>query len=372
MNFDFSDDQKALAAEARKLLGARARAGSRALINGSPDRYDRELWGEFGRLGWLGIAIPEEFGGAGLGHLETCVLAEEIGRANAALPVASTLYFFAEALALYAPRETRAHWARLIASGTAVGCFAMAESPGEVTEERILARVTDGRLDGEKLPVIDGMAADAAIVVAGEADGGGLSLFLAPLAQAGVTRTPLETLDPSRPVARLSFSGARVERLGEKGAGWQNAQALLDRAAIYLAFEQLGGAEAALEMAVDYAKNRFAFGRPIGSFQAIKHKLADVYVKNQLARANAWYGAWALSANAPELPGAAAMARVAACEAFDFAAKENIQTHGGMGFTWESDCHLLLRRSRHLGLAAGAPAQWREKLVRTLERRNRG
>ncbi len=371
MNFDFSDDQKALAQEARKLLGTRGRAGTRALLNGGSGHYDQELWGEIGRLGWLGIAIPEEFGGSGLGHLETCVLAEEIGRANAAVPVASTLYFFAEALSLFAPREVYALWARQIAGGKTIGCFAMAESPGIVSEERISALVVDGMLHGEKLPVIDGMAADAAIVLARDGDGAEMSLFLVPLAQAGITRTPLETLDPSRPVARLQFSGARVERLGGTGAGWQNAQMLLDRAAIYLAFEQLGGAEAALEMAVGYARSRFAFGRPIGSFQAIKHKLADVYVKNQLARANSWYGAWALSANAPELAAAAAMARVAASEAFDFAAKENVQTHGGMGFTWEADCHLLLRRSKHLGLAAGAPALWREKLVRTLERRNR-
>jgi alkylation response protein AidB-like acyl-CoA dehydrogenase len=139
---------------------------------------------------------------------------------------------------------------------------------------------------------------------------------------------------------------------------------------VLLAFEQLGGADRGLEMAKAYALERYAFGRQIGSYQAIKHKLADIYVKNELARSNAYYGAWALNAGAAELPVAASAARVAASEAFWFASKENIQTHGGMGFTWEVDAHLYYRRSRQLALVAGAPAVWKERLVSQLERRN--
>jgi alkylation response protein AidB-like acyl-CoA dehydrogenase len=147
-------------------------------------------------------------------------------------------------------------------------------------------------------------------------------------------------------------------------------QAVFDRAAVLLAFEQLGGADRCLDMAKGYALDRYAFGRQIGGYQAIKHKLADMYVKNELARSNAYYGAWALNAGAAELPLAAATARVAASDAYWFASKENIQTHGGMGFTWESDCHLYYRRSRQLALVAGAPAAWRERLVGQLEMRN--
>jgi alkylation response protein AidB-like acyl-CoA dehydrogenase len=145
---------------------------------------------------------------------------------------------------------------------------------------------------------------------------------------------------------------------------------VLDRAAVMLAFEQVGGADRALEMAKDYAMQRYAFGRPIGSYQAIKHKLADIYIKNELARSNAYYGAWALGAGGAELPLAAAAARVAACEAFWFAAKENLQTHGGMGFTWDVDCHLYYRRAQQLGLVAGGAKAWKERLVSQLERRN--
>jgi alkylation response protein AidB-like acyl-CoA dehydrogenase len=186
----------------------------------------------------------------------------------------------------------------------------------------------------------------------------------------GVAREELKTLDPTRGHARFTFRNARAERLGAAGQGWDLAEALLDRAAALIAFEQVGGAQACLEMATDYAKNRYAFARPIGSFQPIKHKLADMYVAIEVARANAYYAAWALSTDAAELKLAAAAARVAASEAYHLAAKENIQTHGGMGFTWEADCHLFYRRAKLLAVQAGAPALWKEKLVRQLELKN--
>jgi alkylation response protein AidB-like acyl-CoA dehydrogenase len=148
------------------------------------------------------------------------------------------------------------------------------------------------------------------------------------------------------------------------------AEAVLDRAAVLIAFEQVGGAQKCLEMATDYAKSRYAFSRPIGSFQAIKHKLADMYVATEVARSNAYYGAWALESGASELQFAAACARTAASEAYHFASKENIQTHGGMGYTWEADCHLFFRRAKLLAVQAGAPAVWKEKLVKRLEQRN--
>ena len=185
----------------------------------------------------------------------------------------------------------------------------------------------------------------------------------------GVTAEVLGTLDPTRSAARLTFANAPAERLGTED-GFSAMQAVLDRAAVLLAFEQLGGADRALEMAKAYALDRYAFGRQIGGYQAIKHKLADMYVKNELARSNAYYGAWALNTGAAELPVAAATARISASEAFWFASKENIQTHGGIGFTWEADPQLYYRRSRQLALVAGAPAVWRERLVAQLERRN--
>ena len=213
-----------------------------------------------------------------------------------------------------------------------------------------------------------GKSAELAHMIANE--GGKPGLFLVELAGAGVTRETLKTLDPTRSVAKISFSGAAAERLGDAGEGFALTEAVFDRAAVLLAFEQLGGSDRCLEMAKDYAMDRYAFGRTIAGYQAIKHKLADMYVKNELARSNAYFGAWALNVGAAELPIAAAAARVASSEAFWFASKENVQTHGGMGFTWAVDCHLYYRRSRQLALVAGAPKVWKERLVQQLERRN--
>jgi alkylation response protein AidB-like acyl-CoA dehydrogenase len=194
-----------------------------------------------------------------------------------------------------------------------------------------------------------------------------LSLALVDLRGSGVRRENLQTLDPTRSHAEIVFENARSELLGNADAGAVLIRELFNRAAVLLAFEQVGGADAALEMATGYAKERFAFGRPIGSFQAIKHKLAEMYMRNTLARSHAYYGAWALCSNAPELPLAAAAARASACEAFDYAAKENCQTHGGMGFSWDMDCQLFYRRARLLSLALGSARKWKDRLVSELE-----
>jgi alkylation response protein AidB-like acyl-CoA dehydrogenase len=369
MNFDFSDDQKFLKNEARRFLEARCPTSKvRAVLDDPAKSYDADLWKEVAAQGWLGAAIPEANGGLGLGHLELCVIAEELGRALAPIPFASTVYFLAEALAMAGSDAQKAKWLPKIAAGEVIGCFASVERPGALTEAQVQARVEGGKLTGTKLPVTDGDIADVAVVLARE--NGPLSLFLVELGGEGVARETLETLDPTRGAAKLTFSGAPAERLGEAGEGMSLAEALLERAAVLLAFEQIGGADRALEMAKGYALERYAFGRPIGSYQAIKHKLADMYVKNELARSNAYYGAWALETGASELPLAAASARVSACDAYWYAAKENLQTHGGIGFTWQMDCHLFYRRAQQLGLVAGGAKAWKEKLVTQLERRN--
>jgi alkylation response protein AidB-like acyl-CoA dehydrogenase len=369
MDFDFSDDQKFLKSEARKFLDARCgMAVVRGVLNDPARSYDQGLWKAVAEQGWLGAAIPEAHGGLGLGRLELCAIAEELGRALAPIPFASTVYFVAEALMLAGSEAQKARWLPKIAAGEVIGCFATVERPGVLTEAQVQARVEGGALTGIKLPVTDGDVADLGVVLA--RDGAGTSLFLVELTSPGVTRETLETLDPTRGVAKLTFSGAPAERLGEAGEGMALAEQVLNRAAVLLAFEQVGGADWALEMAKEYALQRYAFGRPIGSYQAIKHKLADIYIKNELARSNAYYGAWALDTGAAELPVAAAAARVAGGEAFWFAAKESLQTHGGMGYTWEVDCHLFYRRAQQLGLVAGGSKAWKERLVSQLERRN--
>jgi alkylation response protein AidB-like acyl-CoA dehydrogenase len=366
VNFDFSADQKALREQARKFLGEHASSTRvRRILEGAAP-YDAELWRGMGEMGWMGTAIPEPLGGAGFAHLELCVIAEELGRSLAPTPFASTIYLAAEALLLAGSDAQRKRWLPRIAQGDAIGCLALAEGPQVATPANLATRADAGRLTGVKVPVADGDVADFAIVLASEG-AGRASLFLVDLKGPGVTRAAVATVDPTRSHARMALDGAPGELLGAAGQGWPLAERLLDRAAVLVAFEQIGGAQASLEMAREYALGRFAFGRQIASFQAIKHKLADMYVGVELARSNAYYGAWALTKDAPELPVAAAAARVAASEAYYQAAKENIQIHGGMGFTWEFDCHLHYRRAKLTGLMLGSARRWKDLLVARLE-----
>ena len=369
MNFDFSDDQKSLKSEARKFLDANCPTSRvRRVLDDAAEGYDAGLWKAVADQGWLGAAIPEAYDGLGLGHLELCAIAEELGRAVAPIPFASTVYFLAEAVMLAGDEVQKAEILPKIAAGELIGAVATSEGPGVLSAATLKAVVSGGKLNGVKIPVTDGDIAGLCLVIAKE--NGQPGLFLVDLTGAGVTRGAVKTLDPTRDAARLSFKDAPARRLGAAGEGFALLEQITDRAAILLAFEQCGGADRCLEMAKAYALERYAFGRVIASYQAIKHKLADIYVKNELARANAYYGAWALNTGAPEMAIAASAARIAASEAFWFASKENIQTHGGIGFTWEMDCHLYYRRSRQLSLVAGAPRVWKERLVSHLERRN--
>ena len=373
MNFDFSDDQKMLRDQARRFLGERCPVKAvRGVLEGAHG-HDAALWKAIADMGWTGTAIPEAYGGLGLGHLELCVIAEELGRVLAPVPFASTVYLFAEAILAAGSEEQKQRLLPKIASGELIGTFARAERPGAVTPKSIRTGFKGGKLTGTKTPVADGMDARHAVILAraGE-DGGerGLALALVDLEGAGVKRRALDSIDPSRKHAEIVFDGAAAECLGTGGEAWSLTSLVLDRAAVLMAFEQVGGADRCLAMAKDYALARFAFGRQIGSFQAIKHKLADIYIGNELARSNAYYGAWALSTGARDLALAAAAARICATQAFDFAAKENMQTHGGVGFTWEYDCHLFYKRSRHLALALGPQRVWKDKLVNELELSN--
>jgi alkylation response protein AidB-like acyl-CoA dehydrogenase len=369
MNFDFSDDQKALKDQARRFLTDKSSTKAvRAVLHNADTSFDKALWAGVADMGWLGAGIPEAFGGLGLGKLELCVLSEEMGRALAPIPWTSTIAFFAEAVLAVGSDAQKQNVLPKVADGSVIGCFAVSEGPGAPRAETLTTTFDGATLTGVKIPVTDGDCATHAVVLA--KDGAGTTLVLVDLSGPGVTRETLKTIDPSRGHAKLTFSGAKAERLGKSGDGFATYEAVLDRAAVLIAFEQIGAADACLEMATDYAKSRIAFSRPIGSFQAIKHKLADIYVANQVGRANAYFAAWAFSTDAAELGVAAAQARIAATHAFSLAAKENIQTHGGMGFTWDVDCHLFFRRAKLLAVQAGSPGVWKEKLISRLERKN--
>tara|TARA_R110002094_G_scaffold221458_1_gene196156 strand:- start:1574 stop:2698 length:1125 start_codon:yes stop_codon:yes gene_type:complete len=369
VNLDFSDEQKQLRDQVRRFLGEKCSPAAVRKILESPTAFDRDLYLGLAELGVLGAAIPEEYGGVGLGDLELCVIAEELGRVIAPVPVSSSIYLAAEFLRMAGSETQKSFWLPKLSSGEAIGTFAFNEGQGRMTPDKIAARVEGGRITGVKAPVADGSVADFAIVAARD-ESDGISLYIVKLDGDGVGREVLESIDPTRDQARITFDGSPAELLGTKEDGWHIASVVMDRAAILLAFEQLGGADRSLEMARDYALERIAFGRQIGSFQAIKHMLADMYVSATLARSNCYYGAWALVSGAAERPVAAATARVSATTAFQQCAKNNIQVHGGMGFTWAFDCHLYYRRSNALALALGALSTWESLLIERMSAGN--
>jgi len=373
VNFEFSAEQKELQDQARKFLAEKCPPRVVRNVLEGKDSYDRDLWKALAGMGFLGVSIPEKFGGAGAGYLELCVIAEEIGRALAPVPFASTVCLAAEALLIAGSEAQKQKWLPAIASGEAIGTLALFEGSGNPSANAIKLAASGGVLNGVKKPVPDGAIADFAIVAARTGSSGresDIGLFLVDMKAGGVDAKPIDNIDPSRGQAELTFRDCKAELLGPADEGWSLLLHLLDRAAVLIAFEQIGGADRALEMARDYALDRIAFGRPIGSFQAIKHMLADMYVSATLARSNSYFGAWALSTNAGELPEAAATARVSATQAFQLCAKNNIQVHGGMGFTWEFDCHLYYRRSNALALALGSQSYWEDALIDRLRRKN--
>jgi len=367
MNFDFSEDQKLLQKTVRDYLEEHCPLALPRQVLETDQAYSTELWKGAAELGWLGATLPEEHGGAGFGYLELALIAEEVGRALAPIPFSSSVYLATEAVLRLGSDEQQRELLPKLASGEAIGTLALAERPGTVSEESIQTRLEKGRVTGTKIAVPDGGAATLAVVVARGARGPALALV--DLEADGVKREPLDSFDGARPQANLTFENAPAQVLGAEGEGWTQLEGLLDRAAVLVAFEQIGSAERAFDITKDFTLGRYAFGRPVASFQAIKHRLADLWVAIELARSHAYYGAWALSHDAPELGVAACGARVAATDAFEQTSVEMVQMHGGVGFTWEYDCHLFYRRAKYLGLLLGDAREWRDKLVQRLESR---
>ena len=366
MNFEFGDDQNMLREQARGFLqdNCSMKVVRNALESEKP--FDPDLWRKVAEMGWTSTVIPEAYDGLGLSYLELSVIADELGRAVAPLPFSASVYLATEAILHYGSEDQKQSWLPRLASGEIIGTFAIAEGMGATTPKK-LQTSGPSEITGQKVAVADGDIADFVVIVCRSDNGDGASLSIVDLKQDSVAIETITTIDPSRSHATLTFKAATGEPLGKEGEGWAATQNILNRAAVLLAWEQTGGSDAALEMAKEYAMGRYAFGRPIAGYQAIKHKLANMYVKNTLARSNCYYGAWALNTNAPELPIAAATARVAGIQAYYFASKENIQTHGGMGFTWEFDCQFHYRRSKLLSLTIGSEAQWQDKLITALE-----
>lgn len=361
MNFDLSDDAKTLQEAARKFLDARAGPAAARKVMNDAATHDAALWAEVVEQGWPAARVPEEHGGLGLGADEACVLAEEVGRSLAPVPLMSTLAAI-EALLIAGTDAQKAEWLPKLASGEAVGCIAWAEGSNTPTQTPA-TKLAGGKLSGTKSPVIDGLVATLAIVTIATPEGPAMAIA----SLSGVTPEKVETVDLVRPSAKLIFNGTPAETLGT-AADWVK---LTERLAVLASWEALGTADAARDMTIAYAKDRVAFGQRIGRYQGVKHKLADMYIKAELARAHALHGCWAWEADAAELAQAASAARVASLDALKYTAEESVQLHGGIGFTWEQDCQFYYRRNRLLAVSIGSRAHWSDRLVRALEQRNR-
>ena len=367
MDFDFSSDEKMVRDQVNRYLMDNCENGVfRSVLEGET-AYSQEVWQGLVEMGVPGTAIPEEYGGVGAGYSTLCLVAEQLGSYLAPVPFSSSIYLAAEAVLLFGSEAQKQKWLPKLASGEVIGTLAVTESTEESTSENIQVASKDGLLNGVKLVVPNAGIADLCVVVARDATSG-IGMYLVETATAGETMsaTPIDTVDGTMNSCTVRLDDTPAELLGVAGDGWSQLNRVYDRAAVLVAFEQIGGAKKALDMAVDYAKGRFAFGRAIGSFQALKHMMADMYVALKLAESNCYYAAWALSTNSDELPLAAATARVSATQAYQLCARDNIQVHGGMGFTWEFDCHLYYRRSNYLTLMLGGVSTWEDKLITAL------
>ena len=359
MNFDLSDEQKMLAEQARGLLADRAPFHRLRTLIDAKAEWDEPLWKDVAGMGFLGARIPEAYGGLGLSDLDLGVISEELGRANVALPYFSSIILAADAIAMAGSDAQKAKWLPRLAAGEMVACFAYAEGRQGWRPDVMAATYTTGHLAGRKSPVADAGIADIAVVLCQES--GTETLVVVDLAAEGVRREKLESFDQLRAHYQLEFSNAPAERL--ELATPETVDRLFDRAAVQQAFENVGAAEASIHMARDYAMDRKIFGRPLASYQAIKHKLADALLQTEFARSNAFYAGWAATEAPEEVPAAAAAARLSALAAFETAARENLQIHGGIGYTFESNCHFFYRRERLNALALGPKQYWADRLI---------
>ncbi|WP_322778074.1 acyl-CoA dehydrogenase family protein [Frankia sp. Cas4] len=369
MNFAFSEEQEELRRAVRDFLEDLSPESEVRRLMETTEGYDANVWAKLaGELGLTGLAIPEEHGGAGYGFVEVGIVLEEAGRALLCAPYFSTVVLATTALVASGDDAAQKDYLPGIAGGDTRATLAFTEESGRWDTDGITLPATrhgnEWRLNGSKSYVLDGHTADLVVVAARTA--AGVSLFAIPGDAPGLTRTALPTMDLTRKQARLDFDDAPARLIGVDGEGEGVLLRVLDTAAIGLAAEQVGGAQKVLEMAVEYAKIRVQFGRPIGSFQAIKHKCADMLLDVESAKSAAYYGLWAAAEGNDELPVVASVAKSYCSDAFFHCAAENIQVHGGIGFTWEHPAHLYFKRAKTSQLLLGDPAYHREQLAQRI------
>jgi alkylation response protein AidB-like acyl-CoA dehydrogenase len=369
MNFAFTEEQEELRKTVRQFLDAKSSEAAVREQMETDGGYDAAVWSQMAeQMGLQGLHIPEEFGGSGFGYVELGIVLEEMGRSLLCAPFFSSVVLAANTLLQSGDDAAMKAHLPGIAGGQTIATLAYTEPSGKWDEAGITMEATaagDGwTLSGTKMFVLDGHTADLIIVAARTSKG--VSLFTVEGAAGGLTRTALSTMDQTRKQAKLEFADTPATLLGADGDGWKVLSTVLDLAAVGLAAEQVGGAQKVLEMAVEYAKVRVQFGRPIGSFQAIKHKCADMLLEVESAKSAAYYGMWCAAEMNDELPSVASLAKAYCSEAYFHATAENIQIHGGIGFTWEHPAHLYFKRAKSSELLFGDPTYHRELLAQRI------
>ena len=364
----FSEEQEELRGTVRRFCESRSPSAEVRRLMETSAGYNPQVWEQMAcQLGLQGLAIPERHGGAGFGPVEQAIVLEEMGRVLLCAPYFATI-MAVNALLASGDEEACATYLRSIAAGETIATLALAENTGRWDEDAVTlgAEQLGDRwvLDGHKSFVLDGGIANL-VLVAGRT-GSGVSLFAVSGDADGLVRTSLPTLDQTRKLARLEFARTPATLIGVEGGAWSGLARALDLAAIGLAAEQVGGAQRCLDMSVEYAKVRYQFGRPIGSFQAIKHRCADMLLQVESARSAAQYAAWATAESSPEVPVVASLAKSTCSEAYFYVAAETIQVHGGIGFTWEHDAHLYFKRAKSSQLFLGDAAYHREHLAQRI------
>lgn len=362
MNFDLSDEQKMLKEQADGLLQEFSSPDRlRELIDAKKD-CDDQLWGKLAEMGFLGAVIPETYDGLGLSDLDLGVISEALGRANAAVPFFSSIVCAATAICQAGSETQKSSWLSPLASGDVVACFAYCEGKSGWRPSVNSVVFKGGKLNGTKTPVADAGISSIAIVTCRLDDEERLAIV--DLSQSGVSKTRLESFDELRAHYQLDFQDADAELLELSSP--QVIDTLFDKIAVQLAFECIGGSEACIGMARDYALGRMIFNRPLAGYQAVKHRLADALHKVEFARSNAYYAGWASMEAADQLAAAAGSARLLANEAFQFAARENLQLHGGIGYIFEANCHFYYRRERLNALMLGPEQYWADRILNNI------
>jgi alkylation response protein AidB-like acyl-CoA dehydrogenase len=377
MDFGFNQEQELLRNTARKFLENECTSEFVRARMAEPAGVTDAFWAKLAEQGWTGLVYPEEFGGTGLGFVDLTVLMEEMGRAVMPGPFFSTLLGGLTILEAGSAAQKK-EWLTKIAAGEAKAALAFTEPNArwDAAAVAVTAREAGGKftLSGTKLFVLDAHVADVIVVVARTRESKrpeeGLSLFLVPKGARGLTVKLLPTMDQTRKLCEVKLDDVVVGAdalMGPRDGAWTPLARVLDRATVALCAEMCGGAQRVLDMTTEYAKIRIAFGKPIGSYQGVKHRAADMLVESENAKSLTYYAAWAVDENVPEAPLAASMAKAYASDAFRKIAGAGIQLHGGIGFTWEHDLHLYFKRAKSSEFTFGDASYHRERVAQLIQ-----